>query len=44
MRYEDHEDPKSPRPTWVAKKRTNRSELREAIPVKDADLDRHRHV
>jgi hypothetical protein len=44
MRNEDHEDPKSPRPIGVTKKRTNRSELAEAVPVTDVERDRHRHV
>ena len=47
MRHDDreeHEDAKSPRPIAVAKKRTNRSELAEVMPVMAVEHDRHSHV
>ncbi len=48
MREEDEQDPKSPRPVTVAKKRTNPMEAGEAVPWshlrKDDDRDRHRHI
>jgi hypothetical protein len=40
----DEEDPKTPHPVWILKKRTNRAEAGEATPVRNDDERRHRHV
>jgi hypothetical protein len=45
MRDHDEEDPKTPHPVWILKKRSNPSEAAEAIPIrKDDERDHHRHV
>jgi hypothetical protein len=45
MREYEEEDPKKPQPVWIAKKRSNSSELSEAVPCrKGDDRDHHRHV
>jgi hypothetical protein len=42
---DDEEDPKTPHPVWIIKKRSNSAEAAEAIPVrKDDERDHRRHV
>jgi hypothetical protein len=43
MRYEDHEDPKKPRPVPLSKKHSNAREAVESGKL-DRDRDRHMHV
>jgi hypothetical protein len=45
MRDHDEEDPKTPHPMWILKKRTNPAEAGDATPArKDDERDHHRHV
>jgi hypothetical protein len=45
MRDHDDEDPKTPHPVGILKKRANPAEAAEAIPIrKDDERDHHRHV
>jgi hypothetical protein len=44
MRDYDEQDPKKPHPLSAMKKRSNPAEAAEAIPVRNNERDRHRHV
>lgn len=42
---DDEDDPKTPHPVWILRKRSNPAEAAEAVPIyKDAERDHHRHV
>lgn len=40
----DEEDPKTPHPVLIVKKRTNPAEAGESSPIREDDRDHHRHV
>ncbi|HEX3478398.1 MAG TPA: hypothetical protein VHT91_25430 [Kofleriaceae bacterium] len=45
MRDPDEDEPKTPHPVWIVKKRSNPAEASEAIPIrKDDEREHHRHV
>jgi hypothetical protein len=44
MRDHDNQDPKTPHPVWILKKRPSPAEAGEATPVRNDDERHHRHV
>jgi hypothetical protein len=42
---DDEDDPKTPHPVWIFRKRSNPAEAAEAVPIHNpAERDHHRHV